>query len=277
MNNMPKMGAASRFSITLIVLILLCGCSAPEAPSPETVAEPAADTASTPPGPMEANCAIENLPLAFEENQGQFDTQALFAARHGTGTFFFTADSLSAVFTRYAKTTDYSGDPDNPVGETRRTTENFALKIHFQGASDEVAVEGEEPLQGNVSYFRGKDPDGWVSGAPTFSRLVYRDLWPGVDLSYSGSAGQLKAEYRLARAADAGRIRLRYEGQDALRLDEGGQLVIATPWGDLHEETPRATQHDQPVEVTYGLDAAAGEVWFELESVDPDAPLVINP
>jgi len=72
-------------------------------------------------------------------------------------------------------------------------------------------------------------------------------------------------------------VPLHYEGQDALRLDETGRLVIATPWGDLHEESPRAVQHDRPVEIAYGLDADSGEVWFRLENADPDAPLTINP
>lgn len=268
----------------LLVLSLACACGTDEPPGPGEGAapevrpdNPSAATAPPSPPPQAAQDALAGLPLAFEENQGQFDPQALFAARHGTGTFFFTADSLAAVFTRTVKTTDYSDEPDQPVGDTQMSTESFALKIHFLGSNDGVLVKGEDPLQGKVSYFRGKDPEGWVSGAGTFSRIVYRDMWPGVDLAYSGSAGRLKAEYRLARAADAGLIKLRYEGQDGLRIDETGRLVIATPWGDLHEETPRASQHSRPVEIAYGLDAAAGEVWFKLEYADPDAPLTINP
>ncbi len=269
--------------VALLVLLLLCGCGTSEPPWPENAAPavgaeaPPSATATPPPAPQAAQGALGNLSLAFEENRGQFDPQVLFAARHGTGTFFYTADSLAAVFTRNVKTTAQTDDPENPVGETTLSIESFALKIHFLGTSAAATVDGESPLDGKVSYFRGKDPEGWVSGAATFERIVYRGLWPGVDLAYSGSAGRLKAEYRLDRAADAGLIRLRYGGQDALRLDETGRLVIATPWGDLHEEAPRATQHDLPVEIAYGLDATAGEVWFELENADPDAPLVINP
>ena len=74
-----------------------------------------------------------------------------------------------------------------------------------------------------------------------------------------------------------GKIRLRYEGQDTLRLDPNGRLVIPTPWGDLHEETPRATQEGRPVEIAFTLDADTGEVGFRLEHADPDAPLTINP
>ncbi len=272
----------SLFLIASIALALLCACGTSEPPwpgdaAPQPSAANPAPPVTSPPAPGAARNAMGNLPLAFEENQGQFDPQALFAARHGTGTFFFTADSLAAVFSRAVKTADPQGETDRPGPDKPAVSESFALKIHFLGTSDAATVDGEDPLQGKVSYFRGKDPEGWVSGAATFGRIVYRDLWPGIDLAYSGSAGRLKAEYRLARAADAGLIRLRYQGQDALRLDEKGQLVIATPWGDLHEGSPRATQHDRPVEVAYGLDAAAGEVWFVLEHADPDEPLVINP
>jgi hypothetical protein len=303
MDNIPKMGTGSRFPkeigacprfltcfgeygflvrffsalIASVALILLCGCGTSEVPSPETVADTPTASAAPPTAFGDAQGALGDLPLAFEENQGQFDPQALFAARNGTGTFFFTADSLAAVFTRTVKTTDNSDDLDQPVGDTEMSTESFALKIHFLGSNQGIVVEGEDPLQGKVSYFRGKNPEGWVSGAGTFGRIVYRDLWPSIDLAWSGAAGRLNGEYRLERAGDAGGIRLRYEGQDALSLDDDGRLVIGTPWGDLHEEAPRAVQHDQPVGIAYGLDAAAGEVWFELENVDPQAPLVITP
>lgn len=271
--------------IALLVLTLVCGCGTSEPPWPEDAAAPGARVekplapATPPPAPQTAQGALGNLPLAFEENQGQFDSQALFATRHGTGTFFFTADSMAAVFTRTVKADD-SDPADRPGGPDREepaATENFALKIHFLGTSDGSAVAGEDPLQGKVSYFRGKDPEGWVSGASTFGRIVYHSLWPGVDLAYSGSAGRLKAEYRLERAGDAGLIRLRYEGQDELRLDERGRLVIATPWGDLYEESPRAVQHKRPVDIAYGLDENTGVVGFRLDSGDLDAPLVINP
>jgi len=199
--------------IALLALTLLCGCGTSEPPWPEEatapearVKQPPAAPAAPPPAPRAAQGALGKLPLAFEENKGQFDPQVLFAARHSTGTFFFTADSLTAVFARTVKTDDPDpdgrpGEPGGPDREKPAATEHFALKIHFLRTSGEVGVEGEDPLPGKVSYFRGKDPEGWVSGAGTFGRIVYRGLWPGIDLAYSGSAGRLKAEYRLVRAA----------------------------------------------------------------------------
>lgn len=277
--------------ILFLLVALLCGCGTSEPPwpgdaAPQPDAANSAPPVTSPPVPGAARNAMGNLPLAFEENEGQFDPQALFAARHGTGTFFFTADSLAAVFTRTVKPAGqvpadhpagHPGEPGGPGDQAPAATESFALKIVFVGAGESTVVEGEDPLQSKVSYFRGKDPEGWVSGAATFGRVVYRNLWPGIDLAYSGSAGRLNAEYRLGRAGDAGRIRLRYEGQDGLSLDESGRLVIATPWGELHEESPRATQHGRLVPIALTVDKLTGEVGFRLDGADLDAPLVINP
>jgi|GEM_PF-2142503 len=272
------------FLATLGFALMLTACGTSESPQTggmvpqQDTARPASPTAQdTHPAAEAAGCALEGMPLAFEENQGQFDERALFAARHATGTFFFTADSLAAVFSRSVKVSTASTDPADPAPKTETRSESFALKITFVGAAEDVLLEGEERQQGKVSYFRGNDPEKWVSGAPTFTRLVYRDLWPGIDLAWSGAAGRLNAEYRLARAGDAKRIRLRYEGQDGLSIGDDGRLVIATPWGELHEEAPTAEQNGRPVEIAFILDPDTGELGVRLDGADPDAPLTINP
>jgi len=230
---------------------------------------------------MATKGALAGLPLAFEENRGQFDQQVLFAARHGTGTFFFTAEAMTAAFTRRVEPEDSPPDIPRSLAEKDRPeqplTENFALKVHFVGASSPASVEGRNPQENKVSYIKGKNPDKWVSGAATFSSIVYHDLWPGIDLEYSGGQDRLKAVYHLARAADISRVRLDYEGQDSLHIDQSGQLVMATPWGNLYEEAPKAEQDDQPVDIAFTIDPATGHVRYRLDGADPDAPLTINP
>ncbi len=49
----------------------------------------------------------------------------------------------------------------------------------------------QEPTQTVISYFKGQ-PDEWQTGLPTYARLVYPDLWPGIDLVYYGTVDQLK-------------------------------------------------------------------------------------
>ena len=64
-------------------------------------------------------------------------------------------------------------------------------KLDFVGANPNVQPLGQEPPQTVISYFKGQ-PDEWQTGLPTCARLVYPDLWPGIDQVYYGTVDQLK-------------------------------------------------------------------------------------
>src|SRR5205085_4765703 len=87
-------------------------------------------------------------------------------------------------------------------------------------------MEGGEGLPGKVNYFLGNDRSKWHTDVPTYSGVVYRELYPGVDLSYEGTGGSLKGTYTIAPGADPGRIRWRYEGAEKVWVDEKGSLQI---------------------------------------------------
>ena len=59
---------------------------------------------------------------------------------------------------------------------------------------------------------------------------------------YSGTGNQLKNTFVLQPWADANRIRLAYRGGTAARLNEAGELEIATPVGRFRDEKPYTYQ-----------------------------------
>ncbi len=117
-----------------------------------------------------------------------------------------------------------------PMPHTAALT-GSALRLHFIGANPATSLDGDERLPGRANYFIGKDPARWRTGLPTYARLTYRQLYPGIDLVYGGASGRLKGTYTVAPGADPGGIRWRYEGVRAVRLDEAGNLEVE--WADI--------------------------------------------
>jgi len=97
-------------------------------------------------------------------------------------------------------------------------------------------------LPGVANYLAGSDPSHWQTGIPTYARVSYRDVYPGVDLVYYGTAGRLEYDWRLAAGADPGRITLAVDGARDVRLDADGNLALGTVLGDIVQQTPRAYQ-----------------------------------
>jgi hypothetical protein len=199
--------------------------------------------------------------LAFVENAGQENASVRYAAQASGASFFFTQKEAVLAFER------------RDVG--------LALRLGFLGANPAPEIEGQSARAGNVNYLVGSDGSEWRTGIPTFGEVVYRDLWPGVDMIFRGAKGTLKYEFVLAPGADPSRIGLAYRGADGLALSSAGQLLIDTPFGTLRDAKPRTFQtidgRRVPVESRFALGERAGTYGFALGAYDPSRPLVIDP
>ncbi|MEO8369547.1 MAG: hypothetical protein ABI806_10125, partial [Candidatus Solibacter sp.] len=111
------------------------------------------------------------------------------------------------------------------------------VSLRFEGANPESSIESGSPLQGRANFFYG-GPSEWRTDIPLFNSVLYRDLYPGIDLRYAGAGRNLKSEFLLAPGADAARIRMRYAGAEAPRLDPDGSLVVPVGGMEMRENAP---------------------------------------
>ena len=95
------------------------------------------------------------------------------------------------------------------AGKTAESEESqrWVVKLDFVGANPDVRPVGEDRQEAVISYFKGK-PEDWKTGLPTYRRIVYPELWDGIDLVYCGSVNKLKYEFVVKLGADAKQIRL---------------------------------------------------------------------
>ena len=216
-------------------------------------------------GQMGLQANMAEIPLSFIANAGQADANVRFMVRAGKHTVFFTPQEV--VFAASEKT----------EGEDTRSS---VVRLRFSGASGEVKVEGEKPLPGVTNFFLGNDPEQWRTNVPTYAAITYHDLYPGIDLIYSGKQGRLKSEFVVAADADPTLIIMDYSGVSSMYMREDGALVLETPIGKLVEAPPFIYQmideERATVEGGYRL-LGEGEVTFTLGDYVPTEPLIIDP
>ena len=112
--------------------------------------------------------------------------------------------------------------------------------------------------------------------------MVYRELWPGVDLRFLGQKG-LRYEFRVKPGARLTAIRLAYPGIGDLFPEADGGLRIETPFGTMRDAPAVAYQEigrrQVPVRVAFtvsrGADRAATYGFVAGRSYDPRYPLLI--
>src|SRR5208337_516585 len=91
------------------------------------------------------------------------------------------------------------------------------LDLKLLRANPTAKVMGVDELPGKSNYLIGNDPNKWRANVPTYGRVRYENVYPGVDLVYYGKQdGQLEYDFVVAPGADPGAI--------TLAIDTGGQV-----------------------------------------------------
>ena len=163
-------------------------------------------------------------------------------------------------------------------GEARVEGASGAVRIRFRGANPRAAAEGLGKQAGRVNYFLGADASRWRRGVPAFTRVRYREIYPGVDLDYYGSGSELEYDLIVAPGADPERILLDVEGRGALRVDASGDLVLGR--GALRLRTPVLYQEVDGVrrEIAGGYTIRGrNRAGFQVGAYDRTKPLIIDP
>ena len=225
--------------------------------------------------------AYGKLPLAFEANRGQTDSQVKFLSRGRGYTLFLTSTEAVWVLTKAearAKRDRFplrKPDPAQPQKVTRTV-----VRMKLVGSNPQPRTGGLEELPGKVNYFIGNDPTKWRTNAPTYARVEYRDVYPGVNLVYYGNQRQVEYDFVVAPGADPKVIRLAFEGVDRSILDGQGNLILHTAHGKLVQRAPVVYQEisgaRREISGRYVLQGK-DRVGFHVAAYDRTKPLVIDP
>src|SRR5262249_9018974 len=200
------------------------------------------------------------LPISFEVNLGQTDDRVRFLSR-GPGFASFLTSTEAVAVTASAK---------GPV----------VLKTKLRNGNSHPELVGLDPLPGRVNYFRGSDPRKWHPDVPTYARVRYREVYPGIDLIYHGRQGQLEYDFIARAGADPKLIAVEFEGVESLDLTAEGNLVLHTAAGSILHRKPSIYQEvdgaRRSVAGGYTLQGAT-RVGFRLGDYDRRRTLVIDP
>ena len=169
------------------------------------------------------------------------------------------------------------------IQEGKKERQLFALQ--FVDGNPDALMEGRKPSGGKIHYLIGNDPGRWRTHLPAYHEVIYRDLWPGIDLVFKEEEGNLKYDLLVRPHAPIGNIRFAWRGAERLSIDPDGNLLIHTRQGVKREAKPVSYQvidgtpimvdsrfvihHDGPDRCVYGF--AIGPQY------DPEHPLVIDP
>jgi hypothetical protein len=226
--------------------------------------------------------------LRFEPNQGQTAGVVRFLAR-GNGYTLFLTDAEAVLALARPRADLHLRRPAlsppasraAPAGQSTPQPLNAAVvRLRLVGANRHPQVVGLDRLPGVSNYFIGNDPRRWRANVPSYARVAYRDMYPGVDQVYYGNQARLEYDLVVAPGASPRIVRLALEGPGALRLDRQGNLVLGRRGAALRLDRPRVYQeergHRRDIAGRYVV-LGRSQVGFAVGAYDTRRPLVIDP
>jgi len=219
------------------------------------------------------------LPLHFEANQGQTHQDVRFLARGPGYSLYLTAGEAVLVLAKPnpdAKR-DLRSTPERPGAQPRGTP--VVVRMSLVGAASKPLVSGLDELPGKANYLIGK-PAKWRTNVPTYAKVHYREVYPGIDLVYYGNQRQLEYDFVVSPGANPERIVLGFQGAERLEINAEGELVLHATGEVIRQRAPVIYQVIDGVrtniEGRYVL-KDAHRVGFQVAAYDPSRPLVIDP
>ena len=145
------------------------------------------------------------VPLGFEANVGQIDDGSVDFFARGSGYQVFLSE----------------GDAILRLGSDQ------VVRLDLTGTNEGASAFGDD-LQGSYSnYLIGNDADAWQTHVDQFGRVVYSDIYDGIDVHYYGMQQQLEYDFVVAAGADYEQISIAFGGTDRGVYFRGGSVSLS--------------------------------------------------
>lgn len=239
--------------------------------------------------------------LEFVQNKGQWDKNITFKGEFTTGAVALkpdggyrvmlnNANDLANIGNRihqapkpdgYKKVINKKGELVN-VGYTTTASpvlHSHTYEIKFLNANPNPVAVTEKQLTRYNNYFIGKDSSKWASRCAVFTSIIYKNIYPNIDVHYYTSNGAFKYDIIVNPGGDLSKVAFSIDGATSLAV-KSGNLIINTTVDTVKELQPYSYQvtkvGNQPVKFRFNLQGNV--VRFTTDArLTPGATLIIDP
>ncbi|MEP6794628.1 MAG: SBBP repeat-containing protein [Saprospiraceae bacterium] len=224
----------------------------------------------------------------FIENKGQWPNEVHFLTR---------IDGLDAWITTHGVVYDFyklkqRSHTDANLHDANHFTQNqkfeekekdrfgHVVNITLKNANASSTSKGIEKSTAYYNYFMRNDRDKWISEVALYQEALLRDVYDNIDERYYFESGNIRYDFIVKPNADPGQIQMAIEGSLQTFINEKGDLVFTTRFGEVKQAGLFTWQEKNGVKqkvVSRFEKDDHGIVSIQVGIYDRSKPLIIDP
>ncbi|MCR4293248.1 MAG: hypothetical protein NUV76_10280 [Candidatus Kuenenia sp.] len=172
--------------------------------------------------------------VPFIVNQGQIDGRVRYYASTFGGTVFVIHTGNIVYLLPGVKDADIFSRNGASIRGVALEEEIFGGKIE--------TISGEGKATTTVNYLKGNDPSQWKTDISTYETVSLGEIYKGVTLKLRAYGNNVEKLFYLAPGASPALIKMKLNGAESLRVNDGGALEVLTEPGIVTFTKPYAYQ-----------------------------------
>jgi Beta-propeller repeat len=154
------------------------------------------------------------------------------------------------------------------------------LRMRFVGATPGRVPIAVTRLPGVTNNFIGVDPSAWRTGVERYAEVIYKQMYPGIDVEYDTSRETLEYSFIVDPHSDPTQVRMQFDGADRIEINAAGDLMVYSAGESLRQPRPSAYQESgssrQSVDAEYVM-SDERTVGLRVGAHDPARRLIVDP
>ncbi|MDQ3072097.1 MAG: hypothetical protein M3Q97_02355, partial [Bacteroidota bacterium] len=216
----------------------------------------------------------------LQQNSGQIpEKEVLYYANHYNGAnIYCLPDRIAFTFqhSEPIETTANEGPGSVMLGSKERVITKTRTELLFIGCNPHTVIEEFEEASFVLNYFLAHTPSEGITNVKSFKKLVYRNMYPHIDLVLYTHEQGLKYEFHVNPGGDPTDIKMKWEGGTSVSEAANGGILIKNGLAEITDDAPVTYQADQTFVKSTSI-LTGGEVRFPISSYDKHQTLIIDP
>jgi len=187
---------------------------------------------------IEAQNALNNENKQFFiENKGQWPEEVLYATHIGGLDAWITKNGVLYDFYKLEEEPSINKNQETVLADKfehkKYTKYGHRVWYKLKGNNTNVKTEGKGKQKAYYNYLIGNDPNKHASNVSLYREAIVRNVYNGIDARYYFDKGSIRYDFVVHPGAEPSQINFTLEGTDHTLLDQDGNLVFNTRFGEV--------------------------------------------